>query len=299
MAMTKILVVDDSQTSRLLLSKMVERLPIGDLKVLEAGSGTQALELVKTHHPDVVISDVRMPEMSGVDLARRLQQHEPRVPVILVSSTSLEASREGELSAGAVTFLRKPVSVESLSRALVEAAGVGSRFSRSPLFANPTEIVEGMRDGLLDLGTVYPALALTPGAVLDALKGSVLAGSSLAVRHGTDRRELGIATSWTSVETLARKLLDLTPLHKLSVERVKDAQGEVLNLAIARIVNEWEAALRESGGDAPGLKVESSPRFLGGRVCVDALAKAEARLVQDFQGEGFSLTIAFFVGGGM
>jgi CheY-like chemotaxis protein len=297
--MTKILVVDDSQTSRLLLSKMVERLPIRGLEVLDTNSAAQALELVKTHRPDVVISDVRMPEMSGVDLARRLQQHEPRVPVILVSSTLLEASREEDLSAGAVTFLRKPVSVESLSRALVEAAGIGSRFSLSPLFANPTAIVEGMRDGLLDLGTVVPAMALTPGAVLDALKGSVLAGSSLAVKHGTDRREFGIATSWTSAETLARKLLDLTPLHKLSIERVKDAQGEVLNLAIARIVNQWETTLGEDGGGASGFSIESSPRFLGGRICGDALAKAEGRLVQDFQGEGFSLTIAFWVGGGM
>jgi PAS/PAC sensor hybrid histidine kinase (EC 2.7.13.3) len=69
---------------------------------------------------DLVITDLRMPEMSGLDLIRRLQERHPDLPIVAASGVA-DGRTEEALDAGAQTFLAKPFTAEKLEAALQEA----------------------------------------------------------------------------------------------------------------------------------------------------------------------------------
>jgi CheY-like chemotaxis protein len=102
-----ILVVEDEEPLRDFLRVILEEL---GHHVLVATNGRQALELALAYHPDLVISDVMMPGMSGVELCRRLKHDaavagdEHLVPIILTSSAGPRAAQDSEADA----FLDKP-----------------------------------------------------------------------------------------------------------------------------------------------------------------------------------------------
>jgi DNA-binding NtrC family response regulator len=106
-----VLLVDDQPELRRLFRRSLSR--VGYL-VVEAWNGRVAVELARQQSFDVVISDVRMPDMSGVELLEALRDSDPDLPVVLTSGspdavTPLEA---GEL--GAFAYLVKPVSFETM-----------------------------------------------------------------------------------------------------------------------------------------------------------------------------------------
>lgn len=85
-------------------------------RVLESGDGARGLDLVRQEQPALVVSDVRMPRMSGVDVCRAIKQDEQlsATPVILLTSQVDEASRLEGLSAGADAYLPKPFNAQEL-----------------------------------------------------------------------------------------------------------------------------------------------------------------------------------------
>ena len=104
----RVLVVDDSPTFRALLREGLERDP--ELSVVaEARNGTEAVSLVESVSPDVVVMDVEMPELDGYEATRRIMAERP-TPVVVVSGSSERAVRMSvaALEAGALTALTKP-----------------------------------------------------------------------------------------------------------------------------------------------------------------------------------------------
>jgi CheY-like chemotaxis protein len=112
----KILVVDDKALNRAVAVQVL--LPLG-FEVAEASDGQEALELIATFEPDLVITDLVMPRMDGFELARRLSKSPGKSPRVIASSASvLEPERIESLDAGCDDFLPKPVDVEQLLRKL-------------------------------------------------------------------------------------------------------------------------------------------------------------------------------------
>ncbi len=88
----------------------------------EANNGTQVLSLIKTHDPDVVLLDMQMPEMDGVDALRQLRVEFPVLPVLILTTFSDDAHVYAALRAGASGFLLKEMSGDDLVAAIRGAA---------------------------------------------------------------------------------------------------------------------------------------------------------------------------------
>lgn len=114
-----VLIVDDEQGTRDLLRLMLKS---SGYDIFEAEDGLDALEKVKLIHPDVILLDVMMPNMDGLEVCRHLrsQPSTATLPIIMVSAKiQVEAIREG-LDAGATRYLTKPVSRTNLIETIRE-----------------------------------------------------------------------------------------------------------------------------------------------------------------------------------
>lgn len=102
------LVVDDDTELRFLLAQALRR---GGLRVLEAGSGREALRLAQTSAPDFVVTDIGMPGLDGVELCRRLRQlpATSKVPIVVVTGSAVTQADEAT-AAGCDVVLAKPCS---------------------------------------------------------------------------------------------------------------------------------------------------------------------------------------------
>jgi putative two-component system response regulator len=109
----KVLVVDDVSANVELLKTLLTR---EGYKVVTASDGEQALEMVETEHPDLVLMDVLMPKLSGFQVCERLKQNKATrlTPVVLVTALYESGDRIQGINAGADDFLTKPVNAHEL-----------------------------------------------------------------------------------------------------------------------------------------------------------------------------------------
>jgi CheY-like chemotaxis protein len=101
-----VLTVDDQAVFRTVARDVIEATP-GFEAVGEAASGEEALALVAATAPELVLMDVRMPEMDGVEAARRIQRSDRSPVIVLVSAEEDDVLAGGLESSGAVAFVRK------------------------------------------------------------------------------------------------------------------------------------------------------------------------------------------------
>jgi DNA-binding NarL/FixJ family response regulator len=119
--MLKILIADDHQIVRRGLQMTIEAEK--DMQVVaEAGNGAQVLNLIKKHKPDVVLMDMQMPEMDGVDALKQLRVEFPALPVLILTTFSDDAHVYAALRAGASGFLLKEMNGDELVSAIRGAA---------------------------------------------------------------------------------------------------------------------------------------------------------------------------------
>lgn len=105
MAETRILVVDDSATDRTLAGGLLEKVP--DWTVLYAEDGAEALSQIEFHLPDVVVTDLVMPKMSGLDLIEAIKDQHPLIPVVLMTGRGSEEIASEVLKQGAASYVPK------------------------------------------------------------------------------------------------------------------------------------------------------------------------------------------------
>jgi two-component system response regulator HydG len=110
-----VLVVDDDQAMRDMLAL---RLGKREFEVTTCGSAAEAIEIVQRIDVDVVVSDVNMKGASGVELCRRVLEHRPQLPVILVTAFGSMDLAIDAIRAGAYDFIPKPFDIEQLVLAL-------------------------------------------------------------------------------------------------------------------------------------------------------------------------------------
>lgn len=103
-------------------------------QLLEAENAQAALDICTRAPPDVVLSDVRMPGMSGIEFCVALKATKvgSLIPVVFLSGEKDAATRERGLAAGATAFLKKPIDASELERTLRQLIDKTSRFQRRP-----------------------------------------------------------------------------------------------------------------------------------------------------------------------
>jgi len=115
----RILIVEDSETMRSLLASSLEELD-APVKVIEAGSGFEALRILPREPFDLVLTDINMPDVNGLELLSFVRR-DPRfrsIPVVIVSTEGSDRDRDKGLELGADAYLVKPFEPEAL-RAVV------------------------------------------------------------------------------------------------------------------------------------------------------------------------------------
>lgn len=134
-APSKILLVDDEKKYVQTLSK---RLMMRELESAVVYDGESALELAREDEPDVMILDLRMPGIDGIEVLRRVKKTHPAIEVIVLTSQGSEADKKTCMELGAFAFLSKSVDIEELSKT-IEAANQKIRQRRAGQASGQTE----------------------------------------------------------------------------------------------------------------------------------------------------------------
>jgi len=113
----RILLADDHDMVRRGLAVFLEAFPDMEL-VGEAGDGTEAVALCDQVHPDVVLMDVLMPQMDGIEATRRIKAKDPHIQVLMLSSSKDEDLIKSGIQAGAIGYILKNISVEEMAEAV-------------------------------------------------------------------------------------------------------------------------------------------------------------------------------------
>jgi two-component system chemotaxis response regulator CheY len=121
----KIVVVDDSDFSRSVIVKMLKEAEFN--VVGEASSASSAMQVIKDKKPHVVITDIVMPEISGIELTEKINQDYDDTYVIVVSSLSQEHVVLEAIGAGAADFISKPINSQQLIDSLEK---IGSQIKK-------------------------------------------------------------------------------------------------------------------------------------------------------------------------
>jgi CheY-like chemotaxis protein len=122
MPLGRVLVVDDELEVASLLRDALQGF---GYVVKVAVNGSEALGLVPVFQPEVVLLDVAMPGMSGVEVLERLRREHPRVSVIMVTANEDEQAARRMLTRGAFDYVRKPFDLEMIERIVGAAAASG------------------------------------------------------------------------------------------------------------------------------------------------------------------------------
>ena len=114
----KVLLVDDEED---FVSTLSERLQLRNITTLVATDGEEALQIIDTDKPPVVVLDVLMPGMGGLDVLRQIKKSYPHIQVIIL--TGRGSTKEGikGMRLGAFDYLMKPVKIEMLMQKMNEA----------------------------------------------------------------------------------------------------------------------------------------------------------------------------------
>ncbi|SFU07494.1 two component transcriptional regulator, LuxR family [Geodermatophilus amargosae] len=131
--MIRVLVADDQRLVREGLTALLEL--VDDLQLVAlAADGNEALALVAEHRPDVVLMDLRMPEVDGIEATRRIRRQHPDVEVVVLTTHADDESVLAALRAGARGYLTKDAGVAEIARA-VAAAHAGQALLDPPVQA--------------------------------------------------------------------------------------------------------------------------------------------------------------------
>ena len=105
-----VLVVDDSSTIRKIIHRCLEKTQLGITEVCEAGNGQEALDLLASRSVDLVLSDINMPRMDGIQLLSALKEDQRwrHIPVLIISTESGAEAVMDAVGKGAAGYIKKP-----------------------------------------------------------------------------------------------------------------------------------------------------------------------------------------------
>ena len=119
--MAKILIVDDAAFMRMMIKDILTK--NGYEVVAEAANGVEAVELYKSHQPDLVTMDITMPEMDGIEAVKQIKAVNPAAKVIMCSAMGQQSMVMDALKAGANDFIVKPFQADRVLEAVKKIVG--------------------------------------------------------------------------------------------------------------------------------------------------------------------------------
>ncbi|MFI2614468.1 response regulator [Streptomyces sp. NPDC018584] len=194
----RVVLVDDQPLVRTALEMVIAQAP--DLEVVgQAGTGEEAVRLVAAERPDVVVMDIRMPGMDGIEATRRITEGADGPQVIVLTTFDEDDYVYGALRAGASGFLVKDMALDDILAAIrVVAAGDGL-------------IAPAVTRRLIKEFALRPAATATPARVLGGITDRehevlTLVGSGLSNTEIATELSISVATAKTYVTRLLAKL---------------------------------------------------------------------------------------------
>lgn len=122
--MKTILIVEDSATTRSLIRAVIDEL--GDFEMVEASSGFEALKMLPLRHFDLMITDINMPDINGLELISFVRNN-PRydhLPVVIVSTEKSEEDKNRGIALGAAAYVTKPFKSFELQETIKRTMGL-------------------------------------------------------------------------------------------------------------------------------------------------------------------------------
>lgn len=107
----KMLVVEDNAAIRRLVGYILRK---NDYEVMEAFDGQSALEMIEIHSPDLILLDMKIPRLSGIEVCRWVRQHASKIPIIFLSEMTDKGKKVEALDAGADDYITKPFDQDEL-----------------------------------------------------------------------------------------------------------------------------------------------------------------------------------------
>ena len=134
--MNKILIVDDELNMRLVLSAMLKK---EGYEVASASDGREALQILKSSKIAVVVTDLKMPDIDGMELLNHICEQHPEIPVIMITAHGTVATAVEALKKGALDYITKPFDIDELKNVISKAMKTRN-LKESELFLPPEEI---------------------------------------------------------------------------------------------------------------------------------------------------------------
>ena len=147
--MMKLLIVDDEMLTRNGLVSSIAWEDLGIDEVYEASDGIEGLKMAELHHPEIILSDVRMPRMSGIDMLYKVREHTPDTVFIFMSGYSDKEYLKAAIKLRAVNYVEKPLDLTEIEQAVRTAA------------ERHIQIVESRRSQDLRFNMYAPRLAMS------------------------------------------------------------------------------------------------------------------------------------------
>jgi two-component system, chemotaxis family, chemotaxis protein CheY len=113
-----VLIVDDSATMRMIVIKSLRQAGFESMTIIEAGSAKEALQKIAAGGVDLVLSDVNMPEITGIELVKVIRTKFKSLPIIMVTTESSPEMKEKMRQAGANEIISKPFQPEDLKKVI-------------------------------------------------------------------------------------------------------------------------------------------------------------------------------------
>lgn len=151
--MTTVYVIEDQTILRELVCRLVEGIP--SCKLLgDSGDGLEGLNACKELNPELVIVDIMVPSLNGLEIVRQLKKVHPKVKLIIFSAYSSRERVQAALKAGVNGIVHKNASIEELEKGIAQVAGGGSFMSN--------QILEILRELMLNPEVTDSLEKLTP-----------------------------------------------------------------------------------------------------------------------------------------
>jgi two-component system chemotaxis response regulator CheY len=126
MSEVRALIVDDSSVMRKIVERSLRQAGLESLVIFEAGSGIEALQILKSKEVDLILSDINMPSMDGLEFVRQLhsQNLALEVPVVMITTESSEEHVKQAIQAGANGYIRKPFTADQVKQRVLPLLSV-------------------------------------------------------------------------------------------------------------------------------------------------------------------------------
>lgn len=218
----KLLIADDEMQIRTGLAEGIDWEALGITEVITAENGIEALELGKEKKPEIILTDIRMPGINGLELGKQItEEYQPVVIIILSGYSDFEYAKEA-IKMGAFDYLLKPINIENLIQRVSNAR---EEIAKKNLISKNSEIAEGVRKKEA-IAKIIQSRVLLEGDEYKTLKNSVNLDFNKQMAAGICAMDL---------EENRRQEQMCIYMENQLAERMKELKGEILYRQQGRI----------------------------------------------------------------